>query len=173
MYCYQLSRMTGPQWRSGNNHGIALVTALMFMVVLALLGATSATVATLSSQASGNYKASIQAFQTAEAGTEEARARLRATATSRINDNTQTSTTWQTFIGSTTQAQAYGYTGSASQVRTESLQAALQYTVVIQHATNASGQILYWGDPTSTGTNTRTATVLPQQKKALWDLPGW
>jgi len=155
--------MAIPQRRSGNNHGIALVTALMFMVVLALLGATSVTVATLSSQASGNYKASIQAFQTAEAGTEEARARLRATATSRINDTTPTATTWQTFIGSTMQAQAYGYTGSASQVRTESLQTALQYTVVIQHATNASGQILYWGDPTGTGTNTRTATVLPQQ----------
>ncbi len=163
MYLYQLSCMAGLQRRYSNNHGIALVTSLMFIVVLALLGATSATVTTLSSQASGNYKASIQAFQTAEAGTEEARARLRATATSRINDNAQTSTTWQTFIGSTTQAQAYGYTGSASQVRAESLQTALQYTVVIQHATNASGQILYWGDPTGTGTNTRTATVLPQQ----------
>src|SRR5919197_5173 len=120
MSLYQLSRMTGLQRPSGNNHGIALVTALMFIVILALMGATTATVTTLSSQASGNYKASIQSFQVAEAGAEEARARLRANATSPINDNAQTSLTWQAFIGSTTQAQAYGYTSSSSQVRTDS-----------------------------------------------------
>src|SRR5438128_10960444 len=119
MYFYQRSRMAGLQRRYSNNRGIALVTSLMFFVVLALLGATSATIATLSSQASGNYKASIQSFQAAEGGAEEARARLRANATSPIVDTTQTSTTWQTFIGSTTQAEVYGYTGSASQVRTK------------------------------------------------------
>src|SRR2546430_15383252 len=160
MYMYQLSRMAGPQRLSGNNHGFALITALMFIVVLALLGATTATVMTLSSQASGNYKASIQSFQTAEAGTEEARARLRVNATSPINDSAQGSTTWQAFIGSTTQAQAYGYTGGSNQSRTDSLQTALTYTVVITHATNSSGQLLYWGDPTHTGTNTRTTTAL-------------
>jgi len=165
MYLYQLSRMTGPQQHYSNNHGIALVTSLMFIVVLALLGATSATVTTLSSQAIGNYKASIQSFQAAEAGAEEARARLRANATSQVVDSTQTqnTTTWQTYIGSTAQAQVYGYTGSSSQVRADGLQTALHYTVVIQHTTNASGQILYWGDPNGTGTNTRTTTVLPGQ----------
>src|SRR5712692_6156468 len=146
MYLYQLSCMAGLQRRYSNNHGIALVTSLMFIVVLALLGATSATVATLSSQASGNYKASIQSFQTAEAGTEEARARLRKNATGEIADSAQTSTTWQAFIGSTTQAQAHGFTDSSSQVRKDSLQTAMQYTVVITHATR-NGQILYWGDP--------------------------
>ena len=160
MYRYQLSRMAGPQRLSGNNRGIALIMALMFIVVLYLLGATTATVMTLSSQASGNYKASIQSFQTAEAGTEEARARLRANATSPIYDtNTPLQTTWQAFIGSTTQAQAHGYTGSTSQVRTDSLQTALAYTAVITHATNAGGQLLYWGDPTGTGTNVRNMTT--------------
>jgi len=48
--------------------------ALMFLVVLALLTATTGTVTTLARQISGNYKASIQAFQSAEAGAEEARA---------------------------------------------------------------------------------------------------
>jgi Tfp pilus assembly protein PilX len=130
----------------------------MFIVVLALLGTTTVTVTTLSSQAIGNYKASIQAFQAAEAGAEEARARLRANATSPIVDTAPTQTTWQAYIGSTTHAQAYGYTGSAHQVRTDSLQTALPYTVVITHATNASGQLLYWGDPTGSGTNTRNTT---------------
>src|SRR5262249_2057833 len=58
---------------AGNDHGIALVTALMFLAVLALLGATTATLTTVASQASGNYKATIQSFQVAEAGAEEAR----------------------------------------------------------------------------------------------------
>jgi Tfp pilus assembly protein PilX len=153
-------RGAGRRQRYTDNHGIALVAALMFIVVLALLGATTATVTMLSSQASGNYKASIQSFQVAEGGAEEARARLRANATSPIYDtNTPLQTAWQAFIGSTTQAQAYGYTGSASQVRNDSLQTALSYTVVITHATNAGGQLLYWGDPTGTGTNVRNPTT--------------
>src|SRR5262249_26456944 len=113
MYIYQLSRMAGPQRRSGNNHGIALVTALMFIVVLVLLGATTATVTTLSSQSSAIYKAIIQSFQVEEAGAEEARARLRANAANPISDTaTPPQTDWQAFIGTTAQAQAYGYTGS-------------------------------------------------------------
>ena len=143
MSMYQLSRMAGPHRCSGNNHGAALIMALMFVVVLALLGATTVTVTTLSSQASGNYKAGIQSFQAAEAGAEEARARLRGNATSQITDAAPTQTTWQAYIGSTAQAQAYGYTGSSQQVRTDSLQTALPYTVVIAHATNAGGHILY------------------------------
>jgi Tfp pilus assembly protein PilX len=159
MSLYQLSRIVGPHRYYGNNHGIALVTALMFIVIIALLGATTTTMTTLSSQASGNYKASIQSFQAAEAGAEEARARLRANATSPIVDAAPTQTTWQAYIGSTTQAQAYGYTSAYQQVRTDSLQTALPYTVVITHATNASGQILYWGDPTGSGTNIRNTTT--------------
>src|SRR5215470_3574833 len=156
----QLVPLAGPSQPSGNNHGIALVTALLFIVLLALLGATTVTVTTWSSQASGNYKASLQAFQVAEAGAEEARGRLRANATSPIYDtNTPLQTAWQAFIGSLAQAQAHGYTGSTPQVRTNSLQTALAYTVVIQHATNASGQLLYWGDPTGTGTNIRNTTT--------------
>ena len=159
MSMYQLSRMAGPHRCSGNNHGAALIMALMFVVVLALLGATTVTVTTLSSQASGNYKAGIQSFQAAEAGAEEARARLRGNATSQITDAAPTQTTWQAYIGSTAQAQAYGYTGSSQQVRTDSLQTALPYTVVIAHATNAGGHILYWGDPTGSGTNIRNTTT--------------
>src|SRR5215470_12838009 len=156
----QLVPLAGPPRPSSNNHGIALVTALLFLVLLALLGATTVTVTTWSSQASGNYKASLQAFQVAEAGAEEARGRLRANATSPLYDtNTPLQTAWQAFIGSLAHAQAHGYTGSTSQVRTDSLQTALAYTAVIQHATDPSGQLLYWGDPTGTGTNRRNPTT--------------
>jgi len=160
MYLSQCSRLTGPPQRAGNDHGMALIGALMFMVVLTLLSLTVANVMTMSSQISGNYKASLQAFQAAEAGAEEARARLRANAANPITDTLPTQTTWQTYIGSATQAQAHGYTtGTTQQTLVASLQTALQYTVVITHATNGSGQMLYWGDPTGSGTNTRNTTT--------------
>src|SRR5439155_6354675 len=139
MYLSQCSRLTGPHQRSGNDHGMALIGALMFMVVLTLLSLTVANVMTMSSQISGNYKASLQAFQAAEAGAEEARARLRANAANPIADTTPTQTTWQTYIGSATQAQTHGYTtGNTQKILIASLQTALQYTVVVTHATNAS-----------------------------------
>ena len=56
-HLYLRACLAGPQRRYRNNHGIALVTALMFIVVVALLGATATTITTVSSQASGNYKA--------------------------------------------------------------------------------------------------------------------
>src|SRR2546423_12089292 len=147
------------QQRYRRDHGIALVSALMFLLALALVGGAAATVMTWSRQISGNYKASIQAFEAAESGAEEARARLRGNATSPITDAAPTQIQWQTYIGSPTQVQAYGYTGSSQQVQTNSLQTSLQYAVKIVHATNSTGNILYWGDPNGTGTNTRNTTT--------------
>ncbi len=162
MCLYQQFRRSRSPRRYGNDHGIALISALMFLVVLALLGTTAAMVTTLYSQISGNYKTSVQAFQAAEAGAEEARARLRggaANAANKIDDNFSTQTDWKAYIGSLTQAQAYGYTSGAHQVRADSLQNALQYTAVITHATNSGGQILYWGDATGTGVYGRNTTT--------------
>src|SRR5713101_179594 len=115
-YRSQYASGIGPRRYSGNERGIALIMALMFLVVLALLTATASTVTTLASQISGNYKASIQAFQSAEAGAEEARARLRANAAAAnsIYDNAVYDTVvepqppWQTYLGSATDAQVYG-----------------------------------------------------------------
>lgn len=154
-FCHRVRR---PR-RSGSDHGMALITAMMFLVVLIVLGATTVTVTMLSSQISGNYKASVQAFQAAEAGAEETRARLRANAANPIVDTAPTQTQWQAYIGSAAQAQVYGYNGSAPQVRTDSLQTALQYTVVVTHAADNQGHVLYWGDPTSQGVNTRNTTA--------------
>jgi hypothetical protein len=66
---------------------------------------------------------------------------------------------WQTYIGSATDAQVYGYTTGNTQTRVDSLQTASHYTVVVTHAVNASQQMLYWGDPTSSGTNIRNTTL--------------
>ena len=169
-YGSQYTSVIRPRRYSGNEHGIALLIALMFLVVLALLTATANTVTTLASQISGNYKASIRSFQSAEAGAEEARARLRAWPVDgyRIYDYTVYDNAvlpqppWQTYIGSATDAQVYGYTTGNTQTRVDSLQTAppyTYYTVKIEHATNAGGQMLYWGSPTGTGVNIRNTTL--------------
>jgi len=155
----------GPRRYAGNERGIALVMALMFLVVLALLTVTASTVTTLTSQISGNYKASLRSFQNAEAGAEEARARLRGNAANPIYDNTVYANppvlqpTWQAYIGSATDAQVYGYTTGNTQTLVASLQTVTPYTVKIEHATNAAGQMLYWGSPTGTGVNIRNTTL--------------
>jgi Tfp pilus assembly protein PilX len=139
--------------------------ALMFLVVIAFLTATASTVTTLARQISGNYKASVQSFQSAEAGAEEARARLRANAANPIYDNTVYDNAvlpqppWQTYIGSATDAQVYGYTTGNTQTLVASLQTASHYTVKIEHATNAGGQMLYWGSLAGTGVNIRNTTL--------------
>lgn len=160
MYCQTRVVLERPRRLRRHDQGVAMVSALMFLLVLALLSTSIATVTTQSSQIGGNYKASVQALQAAEAGAEEARGRLRGNATSPITDDAApTQTQWRTYIGSQTQAQTYGYTGGLYQTRTASLQNGIQYTVVIAHATNGSGEILYWGDPNSTGTNIRNTTT--------------
>src|SRR5262245_40786643 len=105
-YRDQFTSVIRPHHSYGNDRGIALIMTLMFLVVLARMTATASTVTTLARQISGNYKASIQSFQSAEAGAEEARARLRANAANPIYDNAVTpQTTWRTYIGNATEAQ--------------------------------------------------------------------
>jgi len=133
--------------------------ALMFLVVLALLTATTGTVTTLARQISGNYKASIQAFQSAEAGAEEVRARLRATVAvaNSIYDNTVYANAvlpqppWQTYLGSATDAQVYGYTTGNTQTRVDSLQTPSHYTVVVTHAVMRASKCCTGGMPPAVG----------------------
>ncbi len=53
---------------SGNQKGVFLVTALIFMTILLLLGSTAVMVTTTDIKIGGNYKISSQAFYIAEAG---------------------------------------------------------------------------------------------------------
>jgi Tfp pilus assembly protein PilX len=144
-----------------NERGAVLAMGLMLLTVLALFGMTGITITSTDVLISGNYKQMAQALHAAEAGTEEARARLRTTAPSPIADPAPTSTQWRAFIGSVAKAQARGYdTSNAAHSRYDSLQNALDYTVRLQHATNAAGtSVLYWGDDNSDGIPTRNTTT--------------
>ena len=53
---------------SGNQKGVVLVTALIFMTILLLLGSTAVLVTTTDIKIGANYKVSSQAFYIAEAG---------------------------------------------------------------------------------------------------------
>jgi hypothetical protein len=101
----------------------------------------------------GNYKVSEQAFYAAEAGIEEAKARLRDTAAAKINDTAPTSPDWRVYIGTLAMAQAKGFNSSSlSQSRVDSLQANISYVVEIKHKVNGANQVMYWDGKTRTTT---------------------
>jgi Tfp pilus assembly protein PilX len=127
------------------------------MTVLIALGMAVMQTTTIDTQISGNHSSAGEVFYAAEAGTEEARARLRATAgVNQINDTYPAETQWNAYIGSTTKTQEKGYDpGNNMHSRVDSLQTALEYTVKIQHATDGEGNILYWGDDDGDGISTR------------------
>ncbi len=141
--------------------GMALVTALFGVLILAVVGAAVVTVTTQASQISGNYKASIQAFEAAQAGSEEMRARLQGTASRSIAivDQASTSPSWEVYAGAQEQATAYGYTGASGQTLIASAGQS-SYTAIVKHAMGLNPvtqqpTVLYWGDASGTGVNTK------------------
>lgn len=127
--------------------GMVLVVALLLISALLLLGTTAVMTSTTDMKISANYKTANMAFYAAEAGIEEARARMEANftpATGRIDDSSPTSTTWSVSIGGASPS----YT---------SIQSALTYTVRIEHQTSG-GSVLYWGDANNDGLYERTTT---------------
>src|SRR5262245_44021933 len=95
-----------------NEKGTALVIGLMFLALLTLLGTAAVTITSTDVLISGSYKSTTQALHSAEAGTEEARARLRANAANPIADANPTQAGWRAYIGTAPGAQAKGYDSS-------------------------------------------------------------
>jgi Tfp pilus assembly protein PilX len=60
----------------GNDRGMVLAMVLLMLPVVALLGAVAIKITTTDAEIGGNYKATARALAAAEAGLEEARARL-------------------------------------------------------------------------------------------------
>jgi hypothetical protein len=146
-------------WRG--EQGIVTATALLTSAVLALLGVTAVLVTTTDLKVGGQHKSSDLALYAAEAGTEEARARLRGTAGAYlITDASPTAAQWRAYIGKATKAQAQGYNpGQLLHLRRDSLQTSMSYLVMIRHKISGAGQVLYWGDDNGDGINTANTTV--------------
>ena len=138
-----------------NEKGMVLPLGLMFMAIIAILGTTAVIVTTTDLKIGSNYRASEQAFYAAEAGLEEARARLRNNAAVLIaiddgihSDQAQ----WYAYIGADAKAQGKGWVmGNPMHLKVNSLQTDLDYVVMISHPVDASGEVLYWGDPDGDG----------------------
>ena len=143
-----------------NENGMVTAVALLLVAVLALLGTTAVVMTSTDLQIGGNYKVSEVAFYAAEAGIEEARARLRSTAGANlIADTFPISTQWRAYIGALAMAQKLGFNSSlATHSRTNSL-SDMNYAVEIKHKTDAAGNIMYWGDHDSDGTVTRNTSA--------------
>ena len=144
----------------GNDKGIALVLALIFLVALALLGTTAVLLSTTDTKIGANYKASGKALYVAEAGAQEARQRLRPGVTGEITDAHTDKTQWRAYIGTDPKSQKKGYDSTNSMHnRVASLQTVMDYTVVIAHQVDGAGSVLYWGDDNGDGIWTRNTTT--------------
>jgi Tfp pilus assembly protein PilX len=160
-----------PGQRLGDEKGLVLVVSLMMGAVIMLLGTTAVLTTSTDLKISGNYRTGNEAFYIAEAGIEEARARLRAGAASPITDTHPTQASWAAFIGSETKANGKGYnSGNTMNARYASL-STMDYTVKIVHATNAGGNLLYWYDPT--GGDKPVITPTPVAGKNIYRVTGY
>jgi hypothetical protein len=146
--------------------GAALTVVIGLLTLLALWGVTTVTINPSETQTVKNdrqiaqsYATYAQMFYAAEAGSEEARARLRVQAGQhRIIDNASDDPTWGVAIASTGEVQEPA-SHLPHYARVASLQTDLPYTVTIRHATRAADTaVLRWGDMHGTGVASRNAT---------------
>jgi len=144
----------------GNENGTVLTVALILVAIMALVGATAVVLTTTDIKIGANYKDSGKAFYVAEAGAQEARQRLRIGVTGEITDAHTDKAQWTAYIGTDPKSQKKGYDSTnAMHVRTASLQADIDYTVVIRHQDDGAGNVLYWGDDDGDGAWTRNITT--------------
>jgi hypothetical protein len=148
-------------WVYADHTGMVTAVGLLVTAMLTLLGATAAMFTSMDLLIGGQHKSSNNAFYAAEAGIEEARARLRLNAGSAlVPDAYPTSTQWRAYIGDATKAEAKGFdAGQAQHLRTDSLEPSMNYVVTIRHKSNAGGQVLYWGDDNGDGVFTQNTTT--------------
>ena len=121
----------------GNEKGMVLPLGLMFLAIIAILGTTAVIVTTTDLKIGSNYRASEQAFYAAEAGTEEARARLRGSSTAYVGDSASSpDPLWSVYLSSgswTPSSDDPNFDSSYTNTSVSSLQADISYLVKIRH----------------------------------------
>jgi Tfp pilus assembly protein PilX len=147
-----------------NEKGMVLPLGLMFLAIIAILGTTAVIVTTTDLKIGSNYRASEQAFYAAEAGIEEARARLKGSSTAYVGDSASPDPLWSVYLsdGSWTPSSVDPYFNSSyTNTSVSSLQTDISYMVKIRHKREyeselaghtTSSQHYYDGDG-DTGTN--------------------
>lgn len=146
----------------GNENGVVLMVVLIFVGILALVGATATIITTTDTKIGANYKTAEKALYVAEAGAHEARERLRPSSAYPIIDWHTDKYQWSAFIGTDPKTQKKGYdSNNAMHVKVASLQTDMDYTVVITHQLDTTDptKVLYWGDDDGDGEWTRNTTT--------------
>ena len=135
--------------RSRGERGFVLVLALLFLVLLTLIGVSSINTTTVDNMISGNQRISKQAFYVAEAGINEFTGRFRPEATGEITDNNPSSTEWRLFLSRKTErARGIGYTsGNLNHFLIGSLENELDYGVMIEHKVENNKVVTWAGYP--------------------------
>jgi len=129
--------------RLSEEKGIVLVMALMFLLVLGLLGMSTISSTQYDNRISGNKRISEQAFYAAEAGIQEVLGRFRDGATGEIEDTDPLNSSWKRFIALNSQkAVNEGYVPSGDQVFLSSLQTPLDFTVELKHKVNIANTVV-------------------------------
>lgn len=147
----------------GDENGVILMVVLIFVGILALVGATATIITTTDTKIGANYKTAEKALYVAEAGAHEARERMRPSSAYPITDWHTDKYQWTAFIGTDPKTQKKGYDSNNSMhVKVASLQTDIDYTVVITHQLDTADptKVLYWGDDDpKDGTWTRNTTT--------------
>jgi Tfp pilus assembly protein PilX len=140
-------------FKAGDQRGFVLVAGLMVVFVLTLLSLAAMMTTGTELKMAANDRSIKEAFYIAEAGAEEARSRLHASAsTAPIVDNQPDNANWTVFIGTPQRSQQKGYdTTNSNQSRYDRLSSNLDYVVTISHKLDSSYRLLKWGDANNDG----------------------
>jgi len=152
-----------------NEKGFVLPLGLMFLAIIAILGTTAVIVTTTDLKIGSNYRASEQAFYAAEAGIEEARARLRRSSTAYAGDSASSpDPLWSVYLSSgswTPSSDDPDFNSSYTNTVVSSLQSDISYAVKIRHkrehdaeqAGHTTSSPHYYDGDGNTGTNPDSA----------------
>ncbi|MEA1900078.1 MAG: pilus assembly PilX N-terminal domain-containing protein [Thermodesulfobacteriota bacterium] len=120
-----------------NEKGFVLPVGLMFLAIIAILGTTAVIITTTDLKIGSNYRTSEQAFYAAEAGIEEARARLRGSSTAYAGDSASPlNPFWSVYLSSgswTPSSDDPDFNSSYANTSVSSLQTDISYLVKIRH----------------------------------------
>ena len=146
-----------------NEQGMALVTTLMFLVILFFLGVAAYMTTSSDLRISGYYRQSQDAFYVAESGIQEANSRLSDIYKEEILDASEDED-WRYYIGdSSTLAAELGYgTGDTLEDSLSGMNFAVQLRLKTAADPNSWGigstsQILYWNGTAETPTPSKGA----------------
>ncbi len=155
--------------KKGNERGAVLVVGLLIVLVLTILSMAAMMSTGTELKIAANDLSAKEAFYLAEAGLEEARARLGRTDSTSINDGSNSaSVDWVAFIGEEQKLNEKNkgfQSGNGVHARYNSLYPNLNYLVTIAHKNNSiplrlpppnligspPPNVLYWGDSNNDG----------------------